>query len=125
MIEQGVGPPPRGCLDVQSKRPEGRAEGIGKLLHGNHAVLRVNIHLHPGPSLSLWRLTRRAQERREAILLGLLGREPAVTVSVEAGMVGADAIGPCRAKRALADHHTEAELDWPGLAQDHEILRRV
>ena len=87
--------------------PRRRPEGVGQLVDRDDAVLRVDVELAAGHGRGRRRWRRRTSVARAA-LVGLLRRERAVAVAVEAGVQRPDRVEPGRAERPVAQRRSGA-----------------
>ncbi len=101
LIEERVGAADRLPADLEPERAQDRAEGLGQLVDRDLAVLGVDVQLaaeSAGAAAPVASRTRAATDLR----VGLLGRERAVAVAVEAGVERPDRVDPRRLERPAA-----------------------
>ena len=100
LIEERIGAADRLPPDLESERTQDRAEGLGQFVDRDDAVFGVDVQL--SSERGRGRAGRQPHERGESVRVGLLGRERAVTVAVEAGVEHPDGIDPRRLERPIA-----------------------
>ena len=97
LIEERIGAADRLPPDLEPERAQNRAEGLGQLVDRDLAVFGLDVQLSERGKLG--RAASPAARGRRRLRVGLLGRECAVAVAVEAGVKRPDRVDPRRLER--------------------------